>query len=743
MRPASSAYLSTVEGAGVSHARGFATLFRWHGLHEAGGKIPRDDLSRPRPAYDSPLTPVAFLRSSLSPLQSMGGCASGKHTIESADSKDQLTSAIATGVTVGAAPVAESVKAEVAAAVAEDAGAIVKEVVRSVDSEAGPSLDAGQTQEISRGLEPQPESDSAAQPAIMASVPSSDGSVLVSTKEDAPIGSSTLAQLPLSRHIESLKRDVRSSGEYGIPLNERKPPHCLMHREESVYEFSISGATVVVFGASGDLAKKKTFPALIALHCHDRLPRCTKIFGYARTQMTTAELHARIRPYLLKTNTEDQVDSFLSIVSYVQGGYDDPDGYGELQRFMSEFEAEVRMKPVQRLYYLALPPPAYPDVCKHIALFVENDGATRNGGWTRMVVEKPFGHDTKSAEVLSAQILQYWDEDQLYRIDHYLGKEIVQNMVMIRFGNRFLHAVFNNQHIANVQITFKEDIGTEGRAGYFDSFGIIRDIMQNHLLQVLSLLAMETPISMSSNDVRDEKTKVLRCVEDIKLEDVVLGQYVKNPDIPPGKDGHLGYLEEEGVPKDSKTPTFAVVVMHINNDRWDGVPFILKAAKGVEERVALVRVQFKEISGSLFANKHGQRNELVMRLQPAEAIYMKTVIKEPGYSNNVILGELDLTYHGRFKSAIPQAYERLLLDVFNGDQQHFVRTDELMTAWKIFTPLLEKIEAGGVPLHPYVFGSRGPEEADDLVAKAGYIRSTAYKWEEGEQVNTGNGVSKM
>ena len=349
-------------------------------------------------------------------------------------------------------------------------------------------------------------------------------------------------------------------------------------------------------------------------------------------------------------------------------------------------------------------------------------------GWSRVIVEKPFGKDSASSAKLSNHLSSLFKEEELYRIDHYLGKEMVQNLMTLRFGNLLFSPTWNRNHIASVIISFKEPFGTQGRGGYFDEFGIIRDIMQNHLLQVLSLAAMECPVTTSPDDIRDEKVKVLKAIPEILLEDVVLGQYTGNPD---GKDddARLGYLDDPTVPNGSVTPTYACAVLRIKNERWDGVPFIVRAGKATNERKAEIRIQYKDVPGSLFADS-AVRNELVLRVQPGEAVYAKVMTKTPGMSFNLEETELDLTYNTRYKNArLPDAYERLILDCFVGSQMHFVRTDELAEAWRIFTPLLHKIDEGHIKPIPYQHGSRGPKEADELLAKNNFVYTGRYRWQ--------------
>ncbi|RAL46917.1 unnamed protein product [Cuscuta campestris] len=476
--------------------------------------------------------------------------------------------------------------------------------------------------------------------------------------------------------------------------------------------------SIVVLGASGDLAKKKTFPALFNLYRQGFLKsNDVHIFGYARTKIALDELRDRIRGYLSpeKENPES-VSNFLQLIKYICGGYDSEEGFQSLDKAISEHEVSKNSTEgsSRRLFYLALPPSVYPSVCRMIKLYCTNKSDL--GGWTRIIVEKPFGRDLATAEELSAQIGELFDEPEIYRIDHYLGKELVQNLLVLRFANRFFLPLWNRDNIDSVQIVFREDFGTEGRGGYFDQYGIIRDIIQNHLLQVFCLVAMEKPISLKPEHIRDEKVKVLQSVNPIKDEEVVLGQYE-------------GYRDDPTVPKNSNTPTFATMVLRVHNERWEGVPFILKAGKALNSRKAEIRIQFKEVPGDIFRCQKQGRNEFVIRLQPSEAMYMKLTVKQPGLEMSTVQSELDLSYRQRYQGVtIPEAYERLILDTIKGDQQHFVRRDELKVAWEIFTPILHRIDKGELKPRAYKSGSRGPAEADDLLKRVGYAQTHGYIW---------------
>lgn len=351
-------------------------------------------------------------------------------------------------------------------------------------------------------------------------------------------------------------------------------------------EYMLDNLIIVVIGASGDLAKKKTYPSLFDLYSHGYLPEHVVIMGYARSHKTNDELRDQLRPFLSDHGDASKMEEFLSKCMYKSGGYDDRDAFASLHADLLDYEAEQEVSTTSnRLFYFAVPPNVFLDAARSI-----HETAVSSSGWTRIVVEKPFGHDYDSCKELSLGLAELFTEDQLYRIDHYLGKEMVQNLICLRFANEFLEPLWNRNHVQCVLITFKEDFGTQGRGGYFDKSGIIRDILQNHLTQVLSLVAMEPPVRVSgpghSHYVRDAKVQLLECVPPVTVEDVVLGQYV-------GDGEREGYLDDPGVPADSQTPTFCSAVVKIQNRRWDGVPFILKAGKALDDRKAEIRVQFK------------------------------------------------------------------------------------------------------------------------------------------------------
>uniref|UniRef100_A0AAX7VRF7 Glucose-6-phosphate 1-dehydrogenase n=1 Tax=Astatotilapia calliptera TaxID=8154 RepID=A0AAX7VRF7_ASTCA len=484
----------------------------------------------------------------------------------------------------------------------------------------------------------------------------------------------------------------------------------------------------IILGASVSTALKTALSCIFCIATFEffrwlfrdgLLPDNTFFVGFARSSLTVEDIKAACLPHMKVSDEEsDYLSAFFSKNSYLSGRYDDGSSFDQLSKHLSSLPGGAN---ANRLFYLALPPTVYHHVSKNIRTHCMS-----LKGWNRVIVEKPFGRDLQSSQELSTHLSSLFTENQIYRIDHYLGKEMVQNLMVLRFGNRIFGPIWNRNSVACVVLTFKEPFGTQGRGGYFDDFGIIRDVMQNHLLQMLCLVAMEKPPSTSPDDVRDEKVKVLKCIPPVEVSDVVLGQYVGDPE---GEgQSRLGYLDDPTVPKDSWTPTFATAVLHVQNERWDGVPFILRCGKALNERKAEVRLQFTDVPGDIFGDCC-QRNELVVRVQPDEAIYLKMMTKRPGVYFNPEETELDLTYKSRYKDVkLPDAYERLILDVFCGNQMHFVRSDELREAWRIFTPLLHQVEKEKPRPIPYTYGSRGPREADDLLKRVGFRYEGTYKW---------------
>ncbi|CAI4227537.1 unnamed protein product [Auanema sp. JU1783] len=520
--------------------------------------------------------------------------------------------------------------------------------------------------------------------------------------------------------MESIRERSNSSS---APLS----PDVVQHLKESMeknMQFD-PPYVFVVFGASGDLAKKKIYPTLWWLYRDQLLPPNCKIVGYARSDLTVEKLRGTFEGACkVRENEKSQFENFISTCSYIMGRYDTSEGFLKLQTYIDDLQKSCNNRPVNRLYYLALPPSVFEVVTSNL----KSNCMDKGDSWTRIIIEKPFGHDLESSTQLSTHLSKLFTENQLYRIDHYLGKEMVQNLMVLRFGNRFLGPSWNRDNIASVMISFKEDFGTGGRAGYFDAAGIIRDVLQNHLMQILTLVAMEKPHSLNAEDIRDEKVKVLKAIKPIEMKDLVIGQYVADPtfDHP---EASQGYKDDPSVPPESNTPTYALAVLQVHNERWEGVPFFLRCGKALNEKKAEVRIQFKAVNGDIYPSGELKRSELVMRVQPNEAVYLKLMTKTPGMGFGVEESELDLSYNSRYKDVrLPDAYERLFLEVFMGSQINFVRTDELENAWRIVTPVLKELEDEKVKPIEYKFGSRGPREADELMRDHGFVFTGTYKW---------------
>lgn len=357
--------------------------------------------------------------------------------------------------------------------------------------------------------------------------------------------------------------------------------------------------------------------------------------------------------------------------------------------------------PVNLLFYMAIPPDVFLTTARSIA----GAGLTayRAGAWTRVVVEKPFGRDAASSAELTRDLGAIFAEEQTYRIDHYLGKEVIQNLLILRFGNRIFEPIWNRNHIESISIAFSERIGVEGRAGYFDSFGIIRDVLQNHLLQAMALVAMEQPIRLDAFEIAEEKTKLLRAVQPIAMDELVTGQYTAA--LVDGQQ-QPGYLDDPEIPADSMTETYARATLHIHNPRWHGVPFHLSAGKALDTQKTEITIRFLPLPYALFPGVAA--NSLVIRVQPNEAVELRVNNKVPGMRLETTTVGLDMLYHQQFTGQLPEAYERLLLDVLRGDRSLFIQQAELAAAWAVVTPVLQALESRRIRPKPYPFGSAGP-----------------------------------
>ncbi|KAJ6634824.1 Glucose-6-phosphate 1-dehydrogenase [Pseudolycoriella hygida] len=487
--------------------------------------------------------------------------------------------------------------------------------------------------------------------------------------------------------------------------------------------YEIIWPTYRMLGLLGDLGKKLVYPALWALYRQNLLPKRLHIVGYARSDLTVENLKTNADPYSEDKENTDMYDKFWKDVNlYIRGGYTTDEDFVKLNAKLEGLEKCTTK--ANRLFYMALPSSVYQQ-----AIIPLKAHAMAKKGWTRIVFEKPFGYDSESSEDLSAQISKLFTEDQIYRMDHYLGEELAQMLFGLRFGNSLFDPIWNRDHISAVLVELKEDFGTLGRAGYFDQAGIIRDVIQNHLLQIFTLIAMEKPQSRKADDIRDAKVNVLKSVPEIRVEDVVLGQYVGNVD---GKteDERTGYLEDETlIDKNSITATYALTTLQVDNKRWKGVPFFLRCGKALNDHRSEIRIQFKKIEDNLFEGQT-KMNELLIRLYPNEAIRFLVNLKRPGFNDTLQATEINLVYDKTYpESRIPKAYERMIGNILDGSQLNFVRTDELSEAWRIFSPLLHEIEKQRVKPHSYVFGSRGPKETDEFLISHGFESDPDFTWD--------------
>ena len=477
--------------------------------------------------------------------------------------------------------------------------------------------------------------------------------------------------------------------------------------------------SIVLVGASGDLAQRKVLPALFSLFAQRLLPADVHIFGFARSVLTDVEFRTRTAERLMCRYTPEAhecatlTEQFLARCHYVTGEYHKAESFLDLAERIRQVTGGLAGN---RLFYLATPPSVFLDVAHAIgnAGLVACDNAA---GWTRIVIEKPFGRDRASSDELVTEFGKVFTNDQTYRIDHYLGKEVIQNLLVLRFANRIFEPVWNRDFIRQVRIVWKETLDIGNRAGYFDNFGIVRDVMQNHLMQMLALTAMERPDSLAATPVRDEKVQVLRAVRPVELTDISLGQYVASVgDIA----GRKSYRDETGVAPGSRTPTYAAAVLRVNNSRWKGVPFIVECGKALDEQLAEICIRFHDVPRNIFDHAV-PANELVIRIQPDEAIFLRVVNKVPGLKMHLEATELNLRYRTAFAGVIPEAYESLLLDVLAGERSLFIRADELAASWDIFDQALHQIDKQKIEPAAYMQGSRGPAGIPRWLEQQGVI----------------------
>ncbi len=474
--------------------------------------------------------------------------------------------------------------------------------------------------------------------------------------------------------------------------------------------------TLTIFGASGDLTARKLVPSLYRLDRKGRLPAGVKIIGVSRSPFTDDAFRDKLAAALREFSKEDWDDkswkTFAQRIHYVAADATKSGGLAPLQKRLQEIEGG---KPGRRLFYLAVAPNLYVDIANQIGE-ISRDNKAVDPTWPRLIIEKPFGHDLASARALNQSLRNLFKEEQLFRIDHYLGKETVQNILVFRFANTLFEPLWNNNYIDHVQITVAETVTVGSRGDYYDKSGVLRDMFQNHLLQLLSLVAMEGPARFAADPLRNEKVKVLDAMPiwtpEKARDHVVTGQYA-------------GYRSEKGVDPKSKTPTYACVRFGIDNWRWRGVPFYLRSGKGLKSRLSEVIIQFHCPPHLMFTLPPGtelQCNRLSLCIQPDEGIRINFQSKVPD-QEGVTLQPSDLDFHFRDKlggSAMPESYERLLQDAMHGDAALFMRSDEIERAWEIMDPIIAAVERADAPEpQEYAVGSTGPRCADEYLKKSG------------------------
>ncbi len=472
--------------------------------------------------------------------------------------------------------------------------------------------------------------------------------------------------------------------------------------------------TIVIFGATGDLTRRKLIPALFQLACKGRLPDPLRIVGFGRRDYSDDRFREfmgeGVQEFGQLAGRTGEWDTFARSISYFQGDLETPDDYVRLKQTLEDSEGSGGG---HRLFYLSIAP-------RYFGSAIANLGSSGlgkdEGGWRRVVIEKPFGHDLESAQSLNRAVHNVFDEEQVYRIDHYLGKETVQNLLVFRFGNRIFEPLWNREHVDNVQITAAETVSVGGRAGYYDQSGVVRDMVQNHLLQLLTMVAMEPPSRMDADTLRNHKVDVLRAIRrwnpEEKALNTALGQY-------------RGYHDENGVAPGSDTPTYAALRLFVDNWRWQGVPFYLRTGKSMADKATEIVVQFRRPPHMMFSGASDEElspNVLSLFLEPDEGVHLKFGVKVP--DQGMVMGSKDMTFHydSAFRDqAIPEAYERLLQDSLEGDASLFIRSDHIEEAWQIVAPLLDGQEGSATPRpQTYEPGSWGPAAADGLLSQLGH-----------------------
>ncbi len=486
------------------------------------------------------------------------------------------------------------------------------------------------------------------------------------------------------------------------------------------------GATfIVIFGAAGDLTWRKLVPAIYNLYLDQWIPQHFAVLGIARRPVSTEDFRTKMLEGINKFSRtgpakEEDWSQFQNMINYQQGNFSDPATYTSIKKQIDDLE-RTWGEPINRIYYMAVPPAYFEEIATRIG----ESGLTDNKELSRMVVEKPFGNDLNSARHLNKLLHGLFTESQIYRIDHYLGKETVQNILAFRFANAMFEPIWNRNYIEHVQITVAEQIGIENRGNYYETAGALRDMIQNHLLQLLCLIAMEPPVSFDANEIRNRKVDVLNALRRITAEQVhkyaVRGQYgegwVEGKKVP-------AYREEPDVSTTSNEETFAALKFYIDNWRWQGVPFYMRTGKRMNETISVITIQFRPVPHQSFpveTTENWQSNRLVLNIQPHMGIRLRFQAKRPGLK--MVLNPVDMlfNYSDTYTMGTPEAYETLLLDIFRGDPTLFMRADQVEAAWGILMPIINTWNANPSPNFPnYTAGTHGPEDAQALIARDGH-----------------------
>jgi glucose-6-phosphate 1-dehydrogenase len=508
----------------------------------------------------------------------------------------------------------------------------------------------------------------------------------------------------------------------------QSPPEVNPLQDQLRFDRRIPPCAIVIFGASGDLSKRKLLPSLYRLFYERRISASFAVIGTSRSPMSDKEFRERMKDSVSRfledaPFDEDVWNSFAQCLFYVPGDINNPDSYDDIRNKLNEVE-KTHETGGNVLFYLSTQPSFYAEVVELLGAHQLNKG----NGWRRVIIEKPFGHDLASARKLNNQIHKVFDESQIYRIDHYLGKETVQNILAFRFGNGIFEPLWDRRYVDHVQITAAESIGVEGRGGYYQEAGALRDMIQNHLSQVMATVTMEPPTVFDADNVRDERAKLLRAVRVMKPEDVpkyaVAGQYG------PGKVGGQelpGFRQEPSVSPDAQTDTYAAVTFFIDNWRWAGVPFYIRTGKRMPKRVTDIAIQFHAPPLGLFKQQtrsgvelHPRPNLLILRIQPEEGISLRFLSKAPGSGMRVRPVSMDFNYGSSFGERSPTAYETLLVDAMVGDATLYTRQDMVDASWQIVEPILEVWANTRFEFPNYPAGTWGPKASDEMLARQGH-----------------------